>query len=458
MKVTTKPSHQTPYTTLSHRWGKFEYVRLTKNNSDSLHQSIAWDAIPQTFRDAIWLTRQLGVDYIWIDSLCIVQNDAEDWSRESVKMQTVYGNSYLNIAASSGTDSRSPLFNLSPVPQQYPAYPVPGSQPIFIRQQPYRTHEDFGSNYVPAKHRWPLLDRGWVLQERLLSPRVVYFDTEELKWECMKTADCQCGAILSISNFKANYSGSVFRNERPLPFAWMRIAEMYSRLSLTFSKDRIVALSGIAKQASQRGRAGRYLAGVWEQDLAHQLCWEVYSNHKKPAEYVAPSWSWLSIVGGIENPNRMDYSKHSDIDVEITESAITTADGTDQMGPVVSGYLKFNGRCVEMYAELVDSGSQKTPPTYALKTTGESVYIYGPKVRMDHIMSSEEAGKVNQVLVVFWGYMCHGRCNFLVLKPVPGQGRTYERFGIFWYNRRHQTEKLNKLLGCCELQKDITFI
>ncbi|KAF9880689.1 het domain-containing protein [Colletotrichum karsti] len=457
VRVISRPGHLARYTTLSHRWGEHEHFVLTKTNTDTLSQDIPWDSIPKTYQDAIWVTRQLGIDYIWIDTLCIVQDDPDDWHRESVQMKTVYGQSYLNIAASHGNNSNAGLFVTRNMPQKYPAYSVPSAPDILVRQQPYRTHGDFGSNYS-SHFKWPLLKRGWVLQERLLSPRVVYFDTEELKWECFSAADCQCGGIVSMWNFKMDYTGSALRGQTPLPFEWMRIAEVYSNLDLTFDEDRAVALSGIAGQAARSKRGGRYLAGVWESALAHQLCWEIYNTHRRPARYIAPSWSWLSVFGSVGNFNRMDYDMTSVIDVEITEVECVTADGTDETGPLVSGYIKFNGRCVEMCAELVDPGSEGVPPTYALtnKETGEGMDGY--QIEMDYMMEEEEAREVNEVLVVYWGDMWPDRNNFLVLRPIPGRERTYERFGIYWYDRRDESEELDRMLRWCKPATDIVFI
>ncbi|TEA11824.1 hypothetical protein C8034_v007113 [Colletotrichum sidae] len=445
VKVVHKSGHRARYTTLSHRWGEDDNFKLTRSNLEGpMTQGLPWEAIPKTFQDAIWLTRQLRIDYIWIDSLCIIQDDADDWRAESVQMGSVYGHSYLNIAASHNTGSDDGLFMASDVGELYPAHPVPGHPRIFIRQQPYRTHDDFGSSY--SRFKWPLLTRGWVLQERLLSPRVAYFDSEEMKWECMQAADCQCGAIVSMWNFKIDYSASVIRGQTPLPFEWMRIAEVYSKLSLTDPGDRVVALSGIAKQASASGRGGRYLAGVWQEDLAHQLCWAIWdSTFRKPEKYIAPSWSWLSVFGSVGIPNRMDYTKESHIDVVITDAECTPADGTDDTGPIMSGYLKFNGRCVKMGAEL-SSWDAGAPPVFNFFNEVTRDLLASLVVNIDYVMAEEEARKVTNVVFVYWGDMWpHGK-TFLVLKPIPDQGRTYERIGIFWEEENCGTDSFEKLL------------
>ncbi|TGJ86908.1 hypothetical protein E0Z10_g1915 [Xylaria hypoxylon] len=285
------------YMTLSHRWGANETFKLTRSNMNLMMDFISWESIPKTYQESIQVTRLLGIEYIWIDSLCIIQDDAEDWQREAGKMKSVYGNSYLNIAATEALDSNGELFRSGKLSAQYPARKVPRDSMIQIRPQPSQTHRHFGSNYF-ENSRPPLLQRGWVLQERILSPRVVYYGAEEIQWECQAANDCQCGGMVVIANFKSGYHRSLKSDGvPPLPYQWMRISEKYSSLQFTYGNDRLVALSGLADQGVQSGKGGKYLAGLWERNLAHQLCWQILNIHRKPDTYLAPSWSWLSVFG-----------------------------------------------------------------------------------------------------------------------------------------------------------------
>ena len=421
-------------------------------------QNLPWHTIPRTYRDAIEITRQLGIGYIWIDTLCIIQDDPEDWREQSVCMASVYGNAYLTISAAHAASSDAGIFMSSHLSEQFPQHPIPENPGIFVRQQPHFRHVDFGSNYSAFFTSRSLMKRGWVLQERLLSPRVVYYDNEEMKWECKSSTDCQCGGMVVISNFKLDYHGSVDRGETPLSHSWMRVSERYSCLDLTYEKDRLVALSGIAAEAGRSGAGGRYLAGVWEKNLAHQLCWVVISEHRKPDKYIAPSWSWISVYGRIRYENRMDFDLWaSKIAVNITQAECHTDEhGADGMGPVAGGFLKLDGRGVQMDAKLADPGSENTPPAYELHHR-ESGGGLGYLIQMDYAMSADRAMDVKGVFLLFWGEILDLN-TFLVLREVPGRGeRTFERLGIFWYDNSEEDE-FQQVLGWCRPEKDIIIV
>ena len=98
------------YTTLSHCWGKDQPIKTTKANLSDHLREVKWPLLPKTFQDAVIITHGLGIEYLWIDSLCIVQDDMNDWGKESAEMKNVYGYSYLTIAAAAGEDSRHGLF------------------------------------------------------------------------------------------------------------------------------------------------------------------------------------------------------------------------------------------------------------------------------------------------------------------------------------------------------------
>ncbi|KAI0103200.1 heterokaryon incompatibility protein-domain-containing protein [Nemania sp. FL0031] len=448
------------YTTLSHKWGMNEEFRLTQFSMDFMTDTIPWDVIPKTYQESIEVTRRLGIEYIWIDSLCIIQDDTEDWRKEAGMMKSVYGNSYLNIAAVQAVDSYGSLFASSDLGVQCPAQTVPQQPTIHIRPQPHMTHRHFGSNYYDVGTN-PLLQRGWVLQERILSPRVVYYDTNELKWECKAAVDCQCGGMTVISNFKLDYHRSVgHHNETPLPYQWMRISERYSTLKFTYNSDRLVALAGIAEQGLQSGRGGKYLAGVWERSLAHQLCWGIMSTHKRPDAYQAPSWSWLSVFGWVTYPNRMDFqSTGSRIDVEILEATCTTVDGgvpTTSSSPVL-GSLRVKGRGLRMKAELADLGSESRPPVYRLRERGSGREELSTWAQADYVMGEEEARTITEVLFLFWGDIWD-QPTFLALRPAAKDSQKFERLGIVRFTKGDKAKEWGQILAYCGTEDNIVII
>ena len=96
--------------TLSHCWGTSRRLMATKETLKDLQGGVAVSSLPETFRDAIVITRRLGIRYLWIDYLCIIQDDPQDWEREASKMADVYRNSYLTISAAASADSSSGCF------------------------------------------------------------------------------------------------------------------------------------------------------------------------------------------------------------------------------------------------------------------------------------------------------------------------------------------------------------
>ncbi|KAF2965999.1 hypothetical protein GQX73_g7581 [Xylaria multiplex] len=454
--IDTEEGAKGRYMTLSHRWGANETFKLTKANVLSMKQNMPWNSIPKVYQDAIRITRELQINYIWIDSLCIIQDDLGDWKRESIRMRTVYGNSYLNIAGCHARESSGDLFSLSNLTNRFPTHSVPGSVAKYIRQQPHWTHTDYGSSYTDRNNQQVLLNRGWVLQERLLSPRIVYYDADELKWECNMTTDCQCGGMNVIKNFKVDYVAALEGSRGPgsLPVIWMLLVQRYSRLGLTYDTDRVVALAGIADQALKSGYGGRYLAGLWEDNFAYQLCWWINDTHRKVETYLAPSWSWLSVSGAVNfvlDASRYDTASFA---VEIIEAECTTANS--QTGAVTGGFLKINGKWIRLLASIYDLGSETKPPSYRL-VHAETGIEFSVLFEADYIMSAEQVTTVQNVFVLFWGVFEGGRYAFILLKQLSRDEERFERLGIWWHYKETQHET-NQLLNILQDRKVIIIV
>ncbi|KAI1322537.1 heterokaryon incompatibility protein-domain-containing protein [Xylariaceae sp. FL0255] len=503
------------YMTLSHRWGEKELFILSKNSILRLSNNIPWADIPETYRQAISITRHLGISYIWIDSVCIIQDSASDWRRESLRMRDIYGRSYLNIAASDASSSSESFTGPVHSAWRYPSSPIPGHREVLVQRQPFMEHGDFGSNYYTTPESPILLQRAWVLQERLLPSRIVYFDNRELKWECRSVSDCQCGGMNVITRFRQDFNATLKGMGLPLPFAWMRISERYSTLNLTKDRDRLIALSGVALQALQTGLGGRYLAGLWENDLAYQLCWYLRGNRRRPifspapslttpisptspasplsafspispgggnngsgggegGMYIAPSWSWASIFGSVVYDNRMDYHKQaSRLDVRIKESKIILLQAEDPTGPVTGGYIKLDARAVELDVELLDNQrlwDQNICRTYRLKHPSPSQEAQKlPIFQVDYILPKEAARSIRSVLIVYWGHMWSMNNTFMVLKktaaaPQQGievkkqEGNLFERIGLIRSPSEKDKKMGEELLALCQPTYDIVVV
>jgi hypothetical protein len=276
------------YATLSHCWGKIKFVMLKKSNLKVLKNHIPLEALSQTFKDAIEIARELGFAYVWIDSLCIVQDDPEDWKRESALMSDVYGGSSLNIAASGAVDGRSGCF-----------FNLPQNRTCQVRvklgDQFYSYDCVTTGMYDKCLSYMPLMKRGWALQERLLPLRTLHFTSTEVFWECHQKIACET----FIEQFPTSlaYHDSFFKKEPISRSMWGWIVERYSGCKLTKPKDKLVAISGVARIIQEQTR-DQYIAGMWRKDLELQLCWfkppGVWQD-QRVLPYRAPTWSWASL-------------------------------------------------------------------------------------------------------------------------------------------------------------------
>ncbi|KAF1358180.1 HET-domain-containing protein, partial [Lizonia empirigonia] len=182
------------YACLSHCWGPPGDSRVLRTVSETLSmflEHIPWSSLPRNFRDTIDFVRALGIRYLWIDSLCIIQDDPLDWDRESAKMADIYANCVISIAAWTSAHADGGLFSnhnslFRKIEFAHLTTADGERRPIYTRW-----HERHVLDARPVF--FPLSTRAWVLQERLMAPRTVYFLGSEVGWECRKETVCECG-------------------------------------------------------------------------------------------------------------------------------------------------------------------------------------------------------------------------------------------------------------------------
>lgn len=271
------------YVALSHCWGPPEQppLRTTRSNLNDLLQLINWTNLPKTFQDAITTVRQIGIRYIWIDSLCIVQDDQQEWLRESVKMGSIYERAEFTIAASHSPDSWQGLF----LPR--PELPVV-ELPHFLEGQNISTQvfatirrEQRDDTFPEHGH---LSKRAWATQEWLLSRRIVFYTNGQIIWSCKTLTQRETGEKFYCTA----------RNTR-----WKDIIELYSERLLTHPTDRLIALEGL-KTEFEKKTGDSYRHGLWKNSLPDQLLWQVTRKVLQPRNPLQlPSWTWASIPCGI---------------------------------------------------------------------------------------------------------------------------------------------------------------
>jgi hypothetical protein len=303
-----------PYCALSHCWGVDRKPLQTDDRTLLRRQiGIPLGTLPKTFQDAITITRSLSVQYLWIDSLCIIQDDTADWDRESAQMASIYENARLVIAASRASDSSRGCFSsrvlskISSRPFFVDQKTEGWSVAFYLRPEKQRLHMYYHpeSKYnVRRNYRLPLLTRGWALQERILATRAVHFTSEELVWECRKHTVCECMALNPITGrvqSEEMWKNAIQQSGHHRFELWHRITKLYMSLSITYQSDCLPALSGLAKQMQANG-VGEYAAGLWRANIFGDLLWAPGMNGSRvrAKKWRAPSWSWASLNNGIE--------------------------------------------------------------------------------------------------------------------------------------------------------------
>jgi hypothetical protein len=294
-----------PYMTLSHRWSNYQYEKLTSQSLSRFRRCIDTSCLPRIFQQAIEVTKSLQIRYLWIDSLCILQDTAcGDWEVEALKMGDVYANSYLNLSASYATNEEKNPSIFSPEPWNH----VLPSELHLLDDKELRSNI-FVDGYLWSDevHESPLMERGWVFQERFLAPRVLHFGMRQLAWECNEGGALEMFPTGLPPRFEDNYKKDVcWPIMKPMNVSsseefcsrWHEVATSYSACHLTFNTDKLVAFAGIAKIV-QSARSDEYIAGTWKSTIIADLAWWVYKadgglSSGNRAAYCAPSWSWLS--------------------------------------------------------------------------------------------------------------------------------------------------------------------
>ncbi|KAK1845573.1 tol protein [Colletotrichum chrysophilum] len=326
------------YACLSHCWGNpAEIGRTLKENIEDHKNSVPLNALTTTFQNAVETCRFLGIKYIWIDSICIIQNSdsQEDWVSEAARMADIYENAYITIAATKSTASSGGCY--SETPKQYIARPIPGYQNAFSRFKlpGLPTHwYDFG-----RQKELPLLNWGWVYQEMRLSHRVLHFCAQEVIW------DCRSGTLRQKESESNEHPRSrstpehVHYNDMPyhIPskrpdLLWYRLVSEYSNLRLTKTdEDRMAALAGIVKSIQHHHQRGKYLIGLWENSLILDLCWETAFNAYLESRWKSryPSWSWASVHNQVSWDNGVNKAY---VPLSTIEGINVVYDGPDNLG------------------------------------------------------------------------------------------------------------------------------
>lgn len=295
---------ETRYIALSHCWGKGGVkLKATTDNANSLMENISLADLPNTFQHAAIISRELGIQYLWVDSLCIIQDDAADWQREAAKMASIFHHAFLTLSATAQDgDGGCGLSKFIPPARQF-FWAGDTSTPAFaVRTSPNYTI------WRPKTHfqNWPLNSRGWIFQEILLSRRILHIDENGFFfWQCATLLESEDGTLLcQNSTSETPISASLLEGplQPPDPTVtstlwWWWLTDFFRR-SFTVPDDALPAISG-AITYYQTLTGDKPVLGFWRKFLPQHLSWVIKDSaaiagrdFRRNAKH--PSWSWTS--------------------------------------------------------------------------------------------------------------------------------------------------------------------
>lgn len=358
------------YATLSYCWGSDgTSILKTEKASFTKHQSgIDSQSIPKTIFDAILVARALGLRHLWVDSLCIIQDDEEDWELEASRMGEIYRHSYITIVPVDSRSSDDGFLRRPTVPKAtIPFHSTQGP----LRDKTYLLQSRDGDltgvfpERIIENSIWK--SRGWTFQEEQLSRRVLMFSEDRITFRCPERMNAETEVMPEAHQVPGMYH---------YPDDWASlVVSRYNNRQFTYLNDKLPALSGFAKHFQQSSGLAddRYLAGHWLSQLHYSLLWTpnweqidrispseaVDRVSARPDPYIAPTWSWASFL----RPTDMAAERGRSSSITIVE-AETLHHGKDPFGRITDGWLVLRGehRSLDDFFEDPRAGVLRAPP------------------------------------------------------------------------------------------------
>jgi hypothetical protein len=421
----------TRYIALSHCWGNPALsLKTTRDTIDEHMRTLPMSSLPKTFYDAVVVARTIGVRFLWIDSLCIIQGDKEDWEREAATMTMVYQNAYLTLAAATSQDSSGGLFYereksriVEFLPTESESSP---SARFLVRQTPEI------KDYLQAT---PLFRRAWTFQEVLLSRRIVYFTPSQLIWQCWTGFQPEDGSIFRNRHQRDGF-WFAWTTMLPIPFEdsdagqlddlWVSWCHDYSERKISYASDRMAALAGLTSFIEQK-KKDNSLLGLWETSIAKDLMWQdpLERHHilqdKTGRIEMFPSWSWLSVPYNVYPASRNSSGYYFEDGIRLIEANIQWS-GEPYTSNLLKAELTIETKVIE--GVVGDKETDRDFRIIRLKcVVGETSqwreYSYYEKPHHDIFVSGETV----------WFAVAGRRegTEFLVLALVDAQRNTYVR-------------------------------
>ena len=437
------------YVALSYSWGKGRTYETTVDSINRMRSGFRTADLPKTLQHAVAIAHKMDFEWIWIDQLCIIQRNNEDWSRESGRMAQVYGNSAFTICADSASSTEDGIFYDRTVLQSHSFGP------------------DFTMCLQTTSSPWgdminhPLYSRGWAFQERILSARNLHFLRSQIAWECNTTLYLEedWGRHSTQMTHFAKHIFTKFYHQRgvmdPNPTesdiidkigAWNIVLQEMAVRRLTHETDKLPSISGLASALEAPGM-GDYLAGVWANNPFLSMAWFPRYAQRQPEVYLSPSWScrWTDhqIVWYYDTRRRSD-----DISAEISSNWVLW---NSQYGPRLEHHniIRMN----EDWKGRVQQGSSLTMNGHC-----RSVFVASlPNSDFEHNVQevTEAIGKLNKpghrVFMDERTGSCDSVCSFTA--DLSGVDQQCDRENVKEYlcvqivRERKEREKNPKIIG-----------
>ena len=313
------------------------------------------------------ITKDFRIRYLWIDALCILQDSVDDWRSEASTMTDVYRNSYCNISATGASGPEQGCF-FQRDPFLVPPIVVRGTWDKTTKMSYNVRPKLFSTNHVDLS---PLNLRAWVLQERILSSRILHCGKEQLLWECLEMDACETypngvpgprNHQMKMKSFGLAIGSRTGRELALEPaqrqsisigrkydlYYWPEIVTAYTRGKLTRADDKLVAISGLAKRL-QSMTGDEYLAGLWRSSLPYELTWQVDSSlnepRVRPTFFRAPTWSWASVDTPVSYGFTANGPRHGHIMIEVIASGVDVVNA-DPTGQLTNGFIRLSGSVI----------------------------------------------------------------------------------------------------------------
>lgn len=460
------------YATLSYSWGGKKFCATTAGSyEERLKRGFEEEELPLAFREAAIVARYLDIDYIWIDSLCIVQDDIDDWEEQAAQMGQIFESAAITIAASLTHDPYNSLFaKRNPKYEEFELYDDLTRRHASVvfkarRKIVFGIHAKTGR----SKEVDRLDTRAWGLQEKLLSCRLIAFTGAEVQWTCQRSKRCECQrkSYTPQPLFLLPVKEAEIEHKYGYAKAWSRIVEPYSGRDLTFPGDRLPALSGLAKKF-QEVTSFTYIAGLWKETIWYDLMWQcdivtpdtpmaesLAKSVSLTASYMGPTFSWVSV------PVAVNYklARHSYPGARIRHMNVISCKystvGRNVLGKAMDSFINMHGPIIDARLRrnsehsagyelcVMDTVYQPNSDQRAIcefsidvnHTTGN-----GANTALSTMHNLTDRGRQigfgdRQTPVVLFGvYSIHHPKymyqNFLILRSLPGRSHTYERVGI----------------------------